>query len=335
MNSYKILSDCLDVFVRQIAKTNALVPKTGLMTGKIGIAILLYHYARYKNEPEMAKYADSLIDISVQKIMQLDKIELESRNALESVLWGVVWGLDYLIRQEFVQMDKDVFEKIDTALFQEKNRALHFFDLGVESKKGLYVWNRLDFSKSSEVDIWRQRMENCVRHFRDILMQRYTSYVLPVYPCSWLIRFFHICQTLREHTPYRSKIDMLYEELPEFVKISYHNEKSLSDKYMLAELLTDIPMFKECIPVDDTTLQLMELTDVSNFYLTRLFLGRCITVPEAVDKLLVSKAEDPQWIDELLYQLNQDNIGLGNCIGGLSWALLQWCMERDKQKMSV
>ena len=320
MNASKLLLERLDVFVRKITETCNLIPRTGLMTGKMGIAILLYHYARYKNEPEIMDFADQLINSMMQET------GLDYGKGLDEGLCGIAWGIDYLIKQQFIQAEVDIFEEIDACLFQEENRALYLYDLDVEAEKGLYAWNRLFSCQSSEEHIWRQRMEKCVSHFHDIWIYRYTNYNLPVFPCRILIRFFHVCQTLWEHNQYRAETESLYEELPEIVKISYREEPCFSDKHMLASLFTGIPVFEKCIPVDDVPPS-MTLTDVNNFYLTRLVLGRDIPIPEIVDKTMLSMAEDRQKIDELLHHLKPDNAGLGNSVGGLAWAMLQRLIE--------
>ena len=323
-NRYDTVSDCLDIFIRQIVKISALVPGTGLLTGKIGIAILLYQYARYRNDSKMTEYADHLIDIALQDL------SFTGGNEFDSGLCGIAWCLDYLMKKEFVQADEDMFEEIDTVLFQEKTGVSNFNNLGVELGKGLYILKRLSSCVSSAESVWSKRIENLVYHLRDILMLRDTGYKYPVLSCRILIRFFHICQTLREHNLYIPEIDALYEELPETVNIFYRKGKIFLDKYMLATLLYDIPVFKECIPTGNIP-QSMTLTDVNNFYLTRLVLNRSFPIPEALSTTIISIVRDQQRISELLYLLNPNNAGLGNYACGLAWAMLQWCMEQDKK----
>ena len=324
MNSNKTLSDYLDIIIKQIAKSCTKVSKTGLMTGTTGIAILLYHYARYKNQPEITEYANHLITTFSTEI------KLDAGLSLDNGLLGIAWGFDYLIKQGFVQAEDDIFEEIDAFLFEE-NSALYLFDLGIEAEKGLHVWNRLNSCESSQKNTWTKRIENCLLNFRDIVMQKYVMYQLPFFPCKTLIRFFHICQTFREHSLYRSEIDAVYKELPEIVKISFMEEKRLSDKYLLASMLTDIPMFNEHIPKNDIT-HLMTGADASNFYLSKLVLDRSISIPEAVNRRLLSIATDHQQINDILSRLNPDNLGLGNEAGGLAWALLQWSIENNPLK---
>ncbi len=318
MNSYKTISDSLDVFVRQIAKASVLVTQTELMSGKIGIAILLYQYGRYRNDPKITECADLLIDSVMPNFGK----------GFDNGLYGITWGIDYLINRGFVEADENIFDEIDAVLFREDDRSFILNDLDTETGKGLYAWNRLISSIPSTENKWRQYVEDCVYRLYNIFISKYTNYVLPVFPCKFLIRFFHVCQTVGEYGLLRPEIGVMYEELPEIVKISYKEEKSISEKYILATLLNEIPMFEGCISIGDAP-QLMTLTDVNNFYLTQLILGRKISIPEVVNKTVSSITKDHQRINELLDQLNSDNAGLGNDVGGLAWAMMQWCMEQD------
>ncbi|MDR2037743.1 MAG: hypothetical protein LBQ60_07460 [Bacteroidales bacterium] len=300
------------------------MPGIGLMSGKTGIAILLYHYARFMNEPKMAESADILIGIVMREIKP--DVGKEFNNGIS----GIIWGIDYLIKQDFLEAEEDLFCEIDTILFQENKKKINLDDLGSESTKGIYAWNRYNTAGLLTKNKWYQHLENCVHHFYDILVSKYTNYILPVFPCKMLVYFFHFCQTVQQYGLFRPEIDVLYEELPEIVKISYREEKSISDKYMLTLMLHEIPMLEKCISRDDAP-QAMTLSDVNNFYLTRLILGCSFPTPEIICKTILSIVEDQKQISELLYSLNPYNAGLGNYVGGFSWAMLQCCMEYDRK----
>lgn len=317
-----MISDTLDVFVRQIAKTSYLIPQNGLMTGKMGVAILLYRYGRYRNDPEMEEYADRLIELVFQKIGQINE------KGFDNGVYGIVWGMNYLIKQGFLQADEDIFDEIDTVLLDKGYSASVLQAFGIEAEKGLYILGRFISDISSTENKWCQHIENCVNQFYKILISKYTSLVLPVFPCIYLIRFFHVCQTVWECGLFRHEIGLLYEEIPEIVKVSYKEEKSISEKHILATLLDEVPMFEGCVSICDIP-QLTTLTEVNNFYLTQLILDRKIPIPEVVNKSILSIAEDQERINGLLEQLNPYYAGLGSNVGGLAWAMMQWCMEQD------
>ena len=314
MTSHKRLFDTLDILVKQIAKISVLNSQAGLMNGKIGIAILLYQYGRYRNNSEMTEYADNLMEFYSQEI------ESGIKFGFDNGLYGIVWSIHYLIKQRFIQADEDIFDEIDAVIFRESHNASSLFNLGIEAEKGLYVWSRYISNTSTTENKWRQHIENCIKRFHKIVISKYTNYTLPVLPCRTLIRFFHVCQTLWINDLFRHEIFMLYEELLEIVKISYKEEKSISEKYILATLLREIPMFDRYIFIGDIP-QMLTLTDVNNFYLTQWILGRKISIPKVVNKTILSITKNHQQINGLLDLLDSDNVGLGNDVGGLAWAI--------------
>jgi len=164
-NSNKTVSECLYVLIQQIAKISALVPETGLLTGKIGIAILLYHYARYRNDMKIKECVENLMNIAVHEI------SLEAGKDFESGLCGIAWGIDYLMKQGFVEADEDIFDEIDIALLQENIEELNTCDLETESETLLYLWNRLKFSEPSAKKSGKKILHTTWKRFKTLFFQ--------------------------------------------------------------------------------------------------------------------------------------------------------------------
>jgi hypothetical protein len=322
MSPDKIRLDLLDTIIHRIIKVNENNSEMGLAKGKIGISILLFNYARYRNKPEIMEQANRLIDNIVQKI------KLNSIKGFDNELSDIAWGLDCLRKQEFILISKEVTDGIDSTLFIREKKALSLYGLGVKYPAVLYAWSKSISCKSDEKGIWLQHIESYINQIHNNVIQKYTNYELPFIPCWMLIRFFYICQTLREHGYFSLKIDALYDELSEIVKISFNEEKLISDKYLLALMLSEIPMFEKCITFSKVQ-QSITLADVRNLYLTRFLLNYNISMPTTVNHYLKYIIENHQQIYELLNKLNQNNAGLGKYFGGLAWAILQWCIEKD------
>lgn len=79
---------------------------------------------------------------------------------------------------------------------------------------------------------------------------------------------------------FRQEIGVLYEELPEIVRISFKEEKSISEKYILATLINEIPTLEGCVSTVDLP-QSMTLVDANNFYLTQWILDKKISIPKS------------------------------------------------------
>jgi hypothetical protein len=79
----------------------------GLVHGKIGIAVFFFHYAQYTHNMLFADYAVDLIGE-----MQ-NQLHANSRADYEKGIAGIGVGIDYLIRNEFLNIEDDIFEDLD------------------------------------------------------------------------------------------------------------------------------------------------------------------------------------------------------------------------------
>ena len=316
---YDEVSRCLDVFMGRLSKVVALTPGAGLLTGKIGLAILLYEYAAYKGDKKTGELADHLIDTA------LSELNPNAGIGLAAGLNGIVWGINYLLKRGFVQADEEIFEEIDDALFKEKNKDLNLYDFGNETEKALYLLSRINFEAFSSVSIWQQRAEkylNGVRKNMDFRNSR-------LYACKDLFHFFHVCEMFRSHGLFLLETELLYRKFAEIVEFFHKIEKNNSNRYVLDALLSQIPIFSCHMSVHDNWKK-VTLTEVIEFYQNVLISGREISTPKAVTDALFFIVENQKRIDELLLLLNPNNAGLGNYVGGFAWAMMQWCKEQER-----
>jgi glycosyltransferase len=89
-----------------------LVPSIGLMNGKAGDVICLYHLHRVLEKPVYEEMVECLIDLIYE--------EIHSRTSLDfsSGLAGIGCCIEYLVRENFLEADDDTLEEIDEAVFQ-------------------------------------------------------------------------------------------------------------------------------------------------------------------------------------------------------------------------
>jgi hypothetical protein len=112
--------DSVIPFTRQQRIINSLilngsfVDSPGLMHGKTGIAIYFYHLARNTGNTIYEEYAGGLIDEIYKEIHSKTYCDFENGLA------GIGWGIEYLIRNKFIEADSnDVLEDIDNRLIHE------------------------------------------------------------------------------------------------------------------------------------------------------------------------------------------------------------------------
>ena len=85
----------------------------GLFHGKMGIALFFYHYAKYTGNTVYSDYADDLLD-DIWK-------NLHNRlpDTFESGATGVVWGVEYIIQNSFVQGNSNaICAEVDARIMQ-------------------------------------------------------------------------------------------------------------------------------------------------------------------------------------------------------------------------
>ena len=79
----------------------------GLVNGKMGILVFFFHYARYTGNELYADYAMDLVG------EMLNQIHVNSPADYEKGLAGIGVGIDYLIRNDFLNAEDDICEDFD------------------------------------------------------------------------------------------------------------------------------------------------------------------------------------------------------------------------------
>jgi len=97
--------------LRQIADmlllNGTLTECPGLVHGKIGIAVFFFHYAQYTDNMLFADYAMDLIGET------MNQIHVNSPADYERGIAGIGVGIDYLIQNNFLNVEDDICEDLD------------------------------------------------------------------------------------------------------------------------------------------------------------------------------------------------------------------------------
>jgi lantibiotic modifying enzyme len=121
----------------------------GLLNGKTGIAIFFYHYARYAKRKIYGNFADELIDEIYSEIHR------DLSYNFKDGLCGIAWGIDYLIKNNFVEADADeILEDLDKQITERDVRRITDYSLET-GLKGIayYVIGRKQNRKNENVYI--------------------------------------------------------------------------------------------------------------------------------------------------------------------------------------
>lgn len=118
----------------------------GLLKGKMGITLFFHHYARYTGNSVYTDCADEFLDYILGR-MAKDTV-LDFANGLS----GIAWGIDYLIKNRFVEADDNFLNDVDRIIeniipsdfLKETDYSLPLFS------KGLYFIQRKKSEKIRE-----------------------------------------------------------------------------------------------------------------------------------------------------------------------------------------
>lgn len=116
------------------------IENPGLLNGRMGIVLYLYQYAHYSGYKYYSDFADDLLD----KV--LDSINHSSPD-FESGVSGIGWGVNYLIKNKYVEGDaNDVLFDIDKRVFFRLSCNPTISLLG----QGIYLLERLEDNESNK-----------------------------------------------------------------------------------------------------------------------------------------------------------------------------------------
>lgn len=113
-------SETLTRIVRHLTLNYNSVPSPGLLNGKMGGVLFFYLYAKHSGQPHYRNIAESLLEGVYDQISENTPVDFLSG------LCGIGWGVEYLIRNKFVDADPDdILEDIDIKLMESNVRRMN------------------------------------------------------------------------------------------------------------------------------------------------------------------------------------------------------------------
>lgn len=124
--------------------------KNGLLDGKMGAVLFLYHFSRYTKEQFYEDLADLLLDTVAETI------KMDTNPKSRESLFGVGLGIEYILSQRFVEGDSDeLLEDFDKMLLSvEMNGTSPIISLYVSVRK-----NEIPFNLSQLIEL-----RNVIKH---------------------------------------------------------------------------------------------------------------------------------------------------------------------------
>ena len=98
------IANCLSANVQKLMNP-------GLLEGKMGVAVFLYHYARYSGRMTYSHFADNLIKEILKSTSRL-------QISFSSGLSGIGWGIDHLLKEDFIKTNDDILKLLDNNIIR-------------------------------------------------------------------------------------------------------------------------------------------------------------------------------------------------------------------------
>lgn len=111
-NNFIQIKKDLQQIIDMLMLNGTLTECPGLVHGKMGIAIFFFHYAQYTNNMLFADYAIDLIDEI------LNQLHVNSRANYKKGIAGIGVGFDYMIRNNFLDIEDDICEDFDSRMYR-------------------------------------------------------------------------------------------------------------------------------------------------------------------------------------------------------------------------
>ncbi len=123
---------------------------SGLFSGKMGICIYYYHLARQTGEKTYENFAEKLLDDIYSSVNK------NSGADIDHGLSGIGWGINYLVKNKFVEGDTNyILKDIDDQIFSTINAG--WIEKTVTNNQDLifllyYLYERLKVQKKNSLD---------------------------------------------------------------------------------------------------------------------------------------------------------------------------------------
>ena len=201
----------------------------GLLRGRMGVVIFLYHYARHASKPVYSDQADELLD--------------ELFAALHGTLppyfsdgvAGIGFGLNYLIKNRFIETDDDLdelFKEVDNQLSGTAQQQFSFDPLSI----GFYILSRIKTGQRTP------QKNKLVSTFLAGVQAIYTD-EQPLASPSFTNSVIYCLFEIHRYGFYKKKVEKILKMILRFVNNSFDSTSySYADITVLKNILCSIEL---------------------------------------------------------------------------------------------
>jgi len=235
----------VDLRLRRIADVlllnGSFTDNPGLLNGKMGIALFFYSYARYSSNKAFEDYAGELIDDIYKSINAQIPVNLSDG------LTGIGWGIEYLVKNGYVQADTDeALQEIDVAVYQSMvQRPVLMDNDDAIFSYGFYYLARLQGRENDDDNlnalIKKQQLiyltDECERL---MILKKYLDFNIKSLSMGIINSIAWFLLEIHKSGLFPSKIRRLFQHLPSELEFTSKTFNNPVEEFVLCSLIQNI-----------------------------------------------------------------------------------------------
>ncbi len=246
------------------------VDNLGILNGKMGIAIFFYHYYRLSGNKIYEEYAGELIDEIYEDISPGTLVSFEDG------LTGIGWGIEYLVRNGFVQADTDeALSEIDNAIYRARINS----PILINNGKELFGYGHYYIKRLTGKEINDDDLNTLIKKYhlifltdeceRILLQDYYKGFNIESLSTDTINSFIWFLLEMNHLEIFPSKTKKVLQKIPFIVESSFQNSPDTSGLNQMKALLTNIlphilePVSKDS-PEDNPEIDMLEKYNIKS-----------------------------------------------------------------------
>jgi hypothetical protein len=220
---------------------SSFIDNPGLLNGKMGIAIFLYNYSRYLGSRIFTDYANELIDEIYQDL------NINTPLDFANGLTGIGWGIEYLVKNSFVEADTDeALSEIDNLVYRNSlNRPFLLENDKDLFGYGIYYIARLRVRENDDDNLntlfKKQHLIYLTDDVERILTQKeYLKFNIVSLSTDTINSILFFLLEMHRIRLFPIKVEKLFHSLPEFIELGQYSSNDKSAQSLLHQLTEKI-----------------------------------------------------------------------------------------------
>ncbi len=318
------------------------IENPGLLNGKMGIAIFFYHYTRYTNNKIYEDYAGKLIDEIYEEINTSTPVNFENG------LTGIGWGIEYLVKNKFVQADTDeALGDIDSAIYRHRINSPILINTGND----LFGYGFYHIARILGHEIDDNDLNTLIKKYHLIFLtdecerlleqKSYSRFNIESLTINSVNSFLWFLLEIQKLNIFPVKVERIFRSAPEYIEKEIQKSTDKAERTLLLRLAEKsmetvkdntvrvlLKSIIENVNIEEVHKELPDETDVSDFIKNtwqKLVYDPYITDRQGMvfqfDEIFSIIDDEDNW-NKRLENLNKENLGFTG-LAGLALGLLR------------